>query len=118
MIRTVSLGAAMAAMLAGAVGAEPAKVDGRGEFLDLVQGRTLSRPLVSLQVGADGSITGSGAGWDVTGSWTWQDGYFCRDINWGGDDLGYNCQLVTVDDGRITFVEDRGAGRSAGFSID
>ncbi|SLN67091.1 hypothetical protein ROJ8625_03428 [Roseivivax jejudonensis] len=109
---------ALAALTATPALADMSPVTDRARFLELVQGRTLSRPLVNLQVGADGTISGSGAGWNVSGSWSWQDGYFCRDLNWGGDDLGYNCQLVTADGDRIRFTEDRGAGRTAGFTLN
>ncbi len=121
MIRPLLFAAACAAVLgtlAAPAAAQATKVEARSQFVSLVEGRTLSRPLVSLRVGSDGSIRGSGAGWDVTGQWSWQDGYFCRDLNWGGDDLGYNCQLVVADGNRIRFIADRGAGRSAGFTLN
>lgn len=97
--------------------AEFATVSDRGTFLRLVQGKVLSHPLVQLQVSPDGRITGRGARWDVTGTWSWQDGYFCRDINWGGDELGYNCQRVAAKGDRIRFTSDRGAGQSADFRL-
>ena len=49
------------------------------QFVELVSGKTLTRPLIKLEVRPDGKITGKGARWAVTGSWTWRDGYFCRD---------------------------------------
>ena len=67
----------------------------------------------------DGRIDGSAVGWDITGTWQWQDGYFCREMAWGGDPIPYNCQLVEVEgDDRIRFTVDRGAGRSAAFSLN
>ncbi|MCE0506051.1 MULTISPECIES: dihydrodipicolinate reductase [unclassified Roseivivax] len=105
----------LALMLPAAAAAE--RVDTRAEFLSAVEGKRLVRPLVNLQVLSNGGIAGNGAAWDVTGNWTWQDGFFCRDLNWGGDDLGYNCQLVELDANRITFTADRGAGRSEGFTL-
>ncbi|ETX28467.1 hypothetical protein [Roseivivax isoporae] len=110
--------AAPLSLAAGIAAADFAPVTDRGDFVDLVVGKTLTRPLVSLSVTEDGAISGTGAGWDVTGQWTWQDGYFCRDLNWGGDDLGYNCQLVTADGDRVRFTSDRGSGQSAGFRLD
>mgnify|MGYP007079515982 CR=1 FL=1 len=94
-----------------------AKVDGEAEFVRLVTGKTLSRPFIRLEVAQDGSITGKGARWEITGDWKWVDGYFCRDLYWGGDEIGYNCQEVTVGDGRVRFTSDRGNGDSAGFKI-
>ena len=103
--------------LGGAAEADFAKVGDRATFLDLVTGKQLTRPLVRLQVSADGEIAGRGAAWDVTGEWTWRSGYFCRNLRWGGDDLGYNCQQVETDGDRIRFIADRGTGRSADFSL-
>lgn len=99
------------------VSAEFAKVDSADEFKKIIAGKTLTRPLVQLQVSPAGEISGRGMRWDVTGSWTWNDGYFCRDLFWGGDALGYNCQEVRVRDGRIRFTSDRGEGPFADFRL-
>ncbi|OSQ53273.1 dihydrodipicolinate reductase [Marivita geojedonensis] len=97
--------------------AELKRIENKAEFVQLVQGKTLSRPLVSLRVSPDGRITGRGVRWDVTGSWSWENGFFCRDLNWGGDDLGYNCQEVRADGRSMRFTSDRGAGDSADFRL-
>lgn len=106
-----------ACLCAGPAFADFAKVSDRNAFLKLVQGKELSRPLVRLRVTVDGRITGKGAGWDVSGKWVWQDGYFCRDLNWGGDALGYNCQEVAAKGNRIRFTSDKGQGDSADFQL-
>lgn len=93
------------------------KVTNKSEFMGIVQGKTISRPLVKLSVKPDGTISGKGAKWDVSGSWSWQNGYFCRSLEWGGKDLGYNCQQVFVSGGSIRFTSDQGKGRSAEFSL-
>ena len=87
------------------------------EFLSHVSGKTLTRPLVKLNVTPRGAIEGTGAGWDVSGEWNWQDGFFCRSLNWGGDDLGYNCQEVSVNGGQIRFRSDKGTGDHADFTL-
>ncbi|SIS84875.1 hypothetical protein SAMN05421759_104278 [Roseivivax lentus] len=111
----LGLCAAMIVPAAGHASAE--RIGSKQEFVELVQGKRLTRPLVDLQVAPNGAISGTGAAWDVTGNWTWQDGFFCRDLEWGGDPLGYNCQLVTRDGNRVIFTSDRGQGRSAGFTL-
>lgn len=109
---------ATAVALAGSPAlAEFSKVDDQSQFMALIDGKELRRPFVNLEVAADGSITGYGAAWPVTGNWTWTDGYFCRDIFWGGDPLGFNCQEVQATDDRIRFTSDRGAGDSAEFRL-
>ncbi|MCR8826893.1 hypothetical protein [Pseudosulfitobacter koreensis] len=98
--------------------AQTGVVNSQSDFIKLVNGKTLTRPLVRLEVRPDGSITGKGAAWDVTGTWNWQGGYFCRDLFWGGDPLGYNCQQVSMVDGRIQFTSDEGRGDSAAFRLN
>lgn len=104
-------------MLAGAAHADLAKVQSQQDFVQLIKNKTLSRPLIKLNVSPDGQISGKGARWDVTGSWTWRDGYFCRDLYWGGDALGYNCQEVRATNKRIRFTSDKGQGDSAEFRL-
>lgn len=112
------LAAALAVCLSGPALADLVKVDDQTRFVQLVNGKTLTRPFVKLTVRPDGRIEGRGARWDVEGTWSWKDGYFCRDLFWGGDALGYNCQEVqATDDGRIKFTSDRGAGDSAMFRL-
>jgi hypothetical protein len=89
----------------------------QSDFVSLVNGKKLTRPLVELQVSPNGSISGKGAVWDVSGDWTWKDGFFCRRLEWGGDDLGYNCQEVAVSGTKIRFISDKGRGKSAHFSL-
>lgn len=102
---------------ASAAQADFAKIADESDFRSLVAGKTLTRPLVRLQVSPDGGISGIGVTWEVTGTWSWRDGYFCRDLNWGGSDLGYNCQQVAISDGRVRFTSDKGRGQSADFRL-
>ena len=116
-LRAACLSAALAALATGAQ-ADFAKIQNQDDFVRLVQGKTLSRPLVRLRVTPDGRIEGRGSVWDVTGSWSWQNGYFCRDLFWGGDALGYNCQEVRINGGQMRFTSDRGQGQSAVFRLE
>ncbi|MEM1350992.1 MAG: dihydrodipicolinate reductase [Pseudomonadota bacterium] len=111
-----------AALSAGMAVASPAlaefsKVSNQQEFIALVKGKQLRRPLIKLEVSEDGQISGYGASWPVEGSWTWTDGYFCRDLFWDGDPLGYNCQKVEAKGNRIRFTSDKGAGETASFRL-
>lgn len=110
------------AVLAGVMSVQPAfaelaKVETKEAFVQLVSGKTLSRPLIKLQVDAAGTITGRGVRWDVTGQWAWKDGYFCRDMNWGGTEIGYNCQEVRAKGDTIRFTSDQGTGDYADFRL-
>jgi hypothetical protein len=95
-------------------------VKDRSAFLDLVSGKELRIGLygLSLNVLPDGRISGSAVGRSVTGNWSWEDGFFCRDMDWGDRDIGYNCQLVEVaGSSQMRFTVDRGAGQSATFAL-
>lgn len=111
----------LAGVLSGAFAApalaDLAVVTDRGTFMKYVKGKTLSRPLVKLRVDANGAIRGTGAAKSVSGNWTWKNGYFCRDLYWGDDALGYNCQEVRAEGNRIRFTSDRGSGDSAEFRL-
>lgn len=109
-----------------ATAAAPALADGyapvkdQETFVKLVQGKELRNFFygVRLNVLEEGTIQGSAIGWDIVGNWTWQDGYFCREMSWGGDPIPYNCQLVEANGkDRIRFTVDQGAGDSASFRL-
>ncbi|APE44809.1 dihydrodipicolinate reductase [Sulfitobacter alexandrii] len=112
----ITLAAALTASALPAL-ADFQKVTTRDDFMALVGGKTLTRPLVKIQVLPDGQIAGTGAAWEVTGQWEWQGEYLCRSLEWGGDDLGYNCQEVKVDGNNMRITSDKGTGRSADFSL-
>lgn len=107
----------VAVLLAGPAMAEFAKVNDAETFRALINGKTLTRPLIRLTVSPSGKIDGTGASWEVEGEWRWQNGYFCRDLRWGGTDLGYNCQEVRVKGNKIRFTSDKGTGDFADFRI-
>ncbi len=97
--------------------AEFQQVTSRDDFMALVTGKTLTRPLVSIEVLPDGRIAGKGAAWEVTGKWSWENGYLCRTLVWGGDDLGYNCQEVKTNGSQLRITSDKGTGDSADFRL-
>jgi len=90
-------------------------------FARLIEGRTLTRFGIRLEVSArgdaSGQITGRGFGYPVTGAWQWESGFLCRDLDWGGSDLGFNCQAVLHDGGTLRFVSDQGQGDHADFRL-
>ncbi|WP_342077863.1 dihydrodipicolinate reductase [Yoonia sp. SS1-5] len=113
-----ALSIVIAAAPAGADAYEAIKDE--ATFVSLVDGKLLRNRLygVRLNVLDNGQIEGSAIGWDITGTWDWQDGYFCREMSWGGDPIPYNCQLVEFDGANLRFTVDQGAGDSASFSIN
>ena len=91
----------------------------KAEFLRLLEGRELRLGLfkIGLKVLPDGRIEGSALGWGITGTWRWQDGYFCREMDWSGKPIPYNCQLVEARGNEMRFTVDQGAGDSAEFRL-
>ena len=118
----------VAALVAGAAIMAPtpstadalARISDRAAFLAEVQGRELRLALygITLAVNADGSIKGKAFGQEVTGSWEWNDGLFCRELDVPGSSIARNCQLVEVVPGQsIRFTADAGNGRAATVRI-
>jgi len=89
----------------------------KNTFIAAVKDKTLKRPLIRLEVTEDGKITGRAAMLRVTGQWTWENSYFCRDLFWGSRNLGYNCQQVSRSGKKIRFTSDKGEGDFADFTV-
>jgi hypothetical protein len=79
-------------------------------FVNVIEGRNLTRFGIRLEVTPEGEIKGDAFGRPVRGEWRWQDGFFCRDLYWGERDLGPNCQEVQVNGETLRFISDRGEG--------
>jgi hypothetical protein len=119
MLRAITT-ALMLATPAAATADDFLPVKEKTEFLSRIQDRELRIGLydLSLNVLPDGRIEGSALGWDITGNWTWQDGYFCREMDWSGTEIAYNCQLVEASDQQqLRFTVDKGIGDSATFNL-
>ena len=120
-MKTTAIAAAFGLALA-TVAAQPAAanfrvVTDRNEFVNIVQGRDLTRFGIRLQVSPQGDISGRGFGQTVFGAWEWNGQFFCRDLGYGNTDLGHNCQLVAVNGDTIRFVADQGQGDHADFRL-
>ena len=115
----IMIGAACLTGASSAAAQSYQPVTDKQAFLQLLGEKRLSNRLygVNLRVTADGAINGTGAGWDVTGTWSWQDGFFCREMTWGGDPIPYNCQLVEFNGQDMRFTTDQGSGDSASFRL-
>ncbi|MEJ6390229.1 dihydrodipicolinate reductase [Gymnodinialimonas ulvae] len=116
-LRTLIAATAATLCLVGPALAELTRITDRDTFLAYVQGRELSRIGVSLLVNPDGSIAGRALGRDVTGTWVWEGGLFCRTLDAGDRQFGRNCQVVSVDGNSIRFHADQGTGDIADFRI-
>ncbi|ABV94768.1 hypothetical protein Dshi_3035 [Dinoroseobacter shibae DFL 12 = DSM 16493] len=123
---------ALAAMAAALVLGTPSlasddfqRVQSETEFVEIVAGRELAivrpfylRNAIKLQVRPEGEIAGTALRKPVTGAWSWQNGYFCREMTYGDNSIAPNCQLVAVKGDEVRFIADQGAGDRADFRLD
>lgn len=95
------------------------RISERAAFLTLIAGKSLSNRLygVALQVSQDGRISGAAIGKPISGSWAWENGYFCRSMAWGSTEIPYNFQLVEARGDRMRFTSDQGNGDTATFKL-
>lgn len=118
-MRILALAAGMAALMGSSAIAEGFQpIKDKNKFVSVVQDRELKRLGIRVKVTDDGRIVGRAFGQSVTGSWRWDEGFFCRDLAWGGDPLGFNCQLVQVNGETVRFTSDKGAGIYADLKVD
>ncbi|AHM03229.1 hypothetical protein roselon_00815 [Roseibacterium elongatum DSM 19469] len=122
--RTAILPSAFAGLLLGLIGpTAPASAEefttltSRDSFVSLIEGRELRRLGIRLTVTPDGRITGRAFGTAVSGAWNWDGSYFCRDLFFGDEDLGFNCQQVELSGRTLRFTSDQGTGDFADLTL-
>lgn len=93
------------------------RVESRDEFVQLVAGRALTRFGITLNVSPGGEIEGRAFGQPVKGAWRWDGGYFCRDLAFGKESLGPNCQVVEKRGEVLRFTADEGKGDHADLRL-
>ncbi len=92
-------------------------VEDRAQFVQIISGRDLTRFGINVDVSPEGQISGRAFGYPVSGAWRWSGRYFCRDLYWGSDNLGQNCQVVRINGNTIRFISDRGTGEFADLTL-
>lgn len=119
MTRPLATLLALSILLPTLAGAEAfAPVTRQQDFVQLVAGKDLTRFGIRLNLSPSGDISGRAFGQKVTGAWQWQNGYFCRELYVGSDDLGGpNCQVVLKSGDTLRFIADRGAGDQADLRL-
>lgn len=105
-------------LITGPAAAQDGRITDRAAFLDAVTGKRLVQSGIGLQVTPDGRIAGRALGVRVTGTWSWQDGFFCRTLDWGMGSRPLNCQVVVRRGDALIFTADRGAGDSETLRLD
>lgn len=95
------------------------QVESKQDFLSVLGGRALTMGVfrLSLNVLPDGQLTGSAMGWAVKGTWSWKGGLFCREMDWSGYKIDYDCQTIEKNGNKLRFTAQSGKGRSADFNL-
>ena len=116
-MRTILTALALTALVAAPAAAENQRIDSRDVFVSLIDGRALTRLGITLNVTPDGRISGRAFGKPVKGGWAWKNGYFCRSLFFGDENLGDNCQVVEKRGESLRFTADQGQGDYADLRL-
>ena len=87
------------------------------EFRTKVVGKKLITDRGYALVQEDGSMAGKLGGRELTGEWTWEDGYYCRSVALGDRQLPDDCQMVTIEGDEVTFYRKKGYGNGFVYQI-
>lgn len=87
------------------------------QFRSAIVGKTLEFNGNTFTVNADGTFSGPWDGNGISGTWTWENGAFCRAGRAGSRTLDRDCQTWAVNGNVATVTRDRGAGSSFDYTI-
>ena len=88
------------------------------EFLDVVAGRKMTNETGFATNRKDGTLTGKLDKRQLTGSWSWEDGFFCRIGKLGNHNFGLDCQTVVVSGDSVTFTQEKGKGKKVTYRLN
>ncbi|WP_170468193.1 hypothetical protein [Ruegeria arenilitoris] len=113
----LTLAALVLGLAATSVVAE--EIEDQQKFIDLVVGKKLVQGETWVKILKDGKVEGQGpkAG-DISGTWEWKGRYYCRNINIEEVAMPRDCQVVTIDQDKVTFTHKEGIGVSVRWTIE
>ncbi|MEM9140143.1 MAG: hypothetical protein AAGB15_09955 [Pseudomonadota bacterium] len=85
-------------------------------YLALVAGKEVHGESGFAVSSPDGTLTGTFAG-GFTGSWEWQDEFWCRTITAPPSIAGSDCQLLEISGDQVRVTRDRGEGDTIVLTI-
>lgn len=88
------------------------------EFRDQAIGKKLVIKGGHVIVHDDGTLSGEFKKKRITGTWSWEDQYYCRTGKLGGKDFGHDCQVVEVSKGAMIFKGNKGKKKGASYRIE
>ena len=92
---------------------ENTRIETEQEFREIAIGKKLVYNKGALTVHDDGTMTGTHGGKKVTGTWSWEDEYYCRSVKVGKKDIGHDCQVVELSGNSLIFIRKKGTGKKS-----
>ena len=84
------------------------RITSEQEFRDQIAGKKLVNKNGYAIVHEDGTLSGEFKNKRLTGTWSWEDQYYCRTVKLGEKDLGHDCQVIEVSGDTMTFKGKKG----------
>lgn len=94
------------------------RITSEDEYRTTIVGKRLVWESGSATHHEDGSITGNVGDREMTGTWSWQDGFYCRSIRISNTRVPDDCQILIVSGDELTVIRDGGMGDIATFRIE
>ncbi len=92
--------------------AEFERISSKEQYLELVAGRvgrTKGTNITSTAF-ADGTLKGGSGAKKFSGTWTWEDEYFCREVTVGSKVLEPDCQIIEISGSTLKVTRKKGEG--------
>ncbi len=100
-----------------AFSADEKRIATEKEFRELVVDRLHSSKSGTVTVTSDNKLTGTLSGKKVTGLWNWTGDTYCRTVQVGDRNFGFDCQAVLLLGDRVTYVRNNGTGRRSIWTL-
>ncbi len=92
------------------------RIDNPDDFGAQVVGNKLTLGDELFVINVDRTFEGRVGGKVLGGTWTWQDGFWCRVVT-VGDWIPNDCQVIEVRGAELRVTRERGAGESTVYGI-
>ena len=87
-------------------------------FVVAIADKTLLGDGMEFTIHSDGRITGTVDGLQLSGSWYWSEGYFCRFAELDGEDLGLDCEVIEQSGNQMRYTRQKGEGTSSIVDVE
>ncbi len=104
------------------LGATPAmaeEINTKEQFLAQIAGKKLVQKDNWVILSPDGTVRGEGpAKGTISGNWTWEGTYYCREITVDGTSFPRDCQTVTLNGDTVNFIHEKGKGITISWRVE